>query len=371
MPVHPPVPLDRCGGALLHRVVAGLPRIPDPAEVPAEAVEALLAIPGSETLVFTASASAGPDGIASPFAEALLTAWGPERARLAELLLFGLAVDAEALPGGDALVASGLAHEVGGGRVASSFRAVPLLGTVFVADAPTGSPDACLPPSPTTMELAMVAPPTAGRVLDVGTGAGALAVAAALGGAGEVVATDVSPRACALARLNAAIAGVAVDVRQGDLLAPVTGDRFDVVVSQPPFLPWPPTVTPIGHLHGGPSGDEVARALLVSVGGVLADGGAVVVRADRPAVAPPYPGAEVSWPGAAPEDLATVYAAVHVPTEGAERDSVAVAYRAVPAPAAGHVRGRRPRRRPRRHRGRPTPPIVARPPRAGPRQHHA
>jgi SAM-dependent methyltransferase len=315
--------------------MAALPRIPDPAEVPAEAVEALLAIPGSETLVFTASASAGPDGIASPFAEALLTAWGPDRATLAELLLFGLAVDAEALPGGDALVASGLVHEVGGRRVASSFRAVPLLGTVFVADAPTGSPDACLPPSPTTMELAMVAPPTAGRVLDVGTGAGALAVAAALGGAGGVVATDVSPRACALARLNAAIAGVAVEVRQGDLLAPVTGDRFDVVVSQPPFLPQPPTVTPIGHLHGGPSGDEVARALLDSVGGVLADGGVVVVRADRPAVAPPYPGAEVSWPGAAPEDLATVYAAVHVPTEGAERDSVAIAYRAYLPPQRG------------------------------------
>src|SRR6187431_1788789 len=141
------------------RGVGALPRIPDPGEVPTEAVEALRAIPGSETLVFTASASAGPDGIGSPFAEALLAAWGPERAALAELLLFGLAVDGADLPAAEALEACGLAHAVGGGRLASAFRAIPLLDTVFVADAPAGAPDACLPPSPTTLELATVAPP--------------------------------------------------------------------------------------------------------------------------------------------------------------------------------------------------------------------
>jgi SAM-dependent methyltransferase len=308
--------------------VTPLPRIPDPAEVPAEAVEALRSIPGSETLVFTASASAGPDGVGSPFAEALLAAWGPERAALAELLLFGLAVDGAAVPAGEALVACGLAHDVGGGRLASAFRAVPLLDTVFVADAPAGAPDACLPPSPTSLELATVAPRTAGRLLDVGCGAGALAVAAALRDGNAVVATDVSPRAVALTRLNAGIAGVEVDVREGDLLGPVAGERFDVVVSQPPFLPLPPTVAPIRHLHGGPVGDEIGRALLTAVGDVLDRDGVAVVRADRSVGAPPYPGTEVSWPGPASEDLAIVYAAVHVPVDGPERDDIESAYRA-------------------------------------------
>jgi SAM-dependent methyltransferase len=308
--------------------VAPLSRIPDPADVPAEAVEALRSIPGSETLVFTASASAGPDGVGSPFAEALLAAWGPERAALAELLLFGLAVVADAVPAGAALLACGLAHDVGGGRLASAFRVVPLLETVFVADAPAGAPDACLPPSPTSLELATVAPRTTERFLDVGCGAGALAIAAALRDGGSVVATDVSPRAGALTRLNAAIAGVDVDVREGDLLGPVAGERFDVVVSQPPFLPLPPTVTRIGHLHGGPVGDEIGRALLASVGDVLAADGVAVVRADRSVGAPPYPGTEVSWPGPAPEDLAVVYAAVHVAVDGPERDNVERAYRA-------------------------------------------
>ena len=312
-----------------------LRRIPDPDDVPTDVVELLRSIPGSETLVFTASASAGPDGTGSPFAEALLAAWGPERAVLAELFLFGLAVDGAGVPAGDALAACGLAHDVGGGRLASDFRVVPLLGSVFVADAPAGDPDVCLPPSPTTLELARVVPSTPGRLLDVGCGTGALAVAAALGGAATVVATDISRAPAALTRLNAAIAGVTVDVRHGDLLEPVAGERFDVVVSQPPFLPLPPSLPRFGHLHGGPVGDEIGRAVLAGVDAVLGDGGVAVVRGDRPAAAPPYPGIEVSWPGPAPEDLAAVYAAVHVPVDGPEREEVRVAYQAWLPPLRG------------------------------------
>ena len=74
-------------------------------------------------------------------------------------------------------------------------------------------------------------------VLEVGTGSGAIAVAAAKGGAGRVTVVDVSRRALATAWLNARINGVRVVPRRGDLFAPVSEQRFDIVVSNPPYLP--------------------------------------------------------------------------------------------------------------------------------------
>src|ERR687894_1219490 len=76
-----------------------------------------------------------------------------------------------------------------------------------------------------------------GRVLDVCTGSGAVAVAAALAGARSVTAVDVSARAVLTARLNARLNGVRIDALRGDLLAAVPGRRFDVITSNPPYLP--------------------------------------------------------------------------------------------------------------------------------------
>ena len=75
------------------------------------------------------------------------------------------------------------------------------------------------------------------RVLDVCTGSGALAVAAALAGAEEVTAVDVSWRAVLATRLNARRNGVTVEALRGDLFEPVRGRRFDLIVSNPPYLP--------------------------------------------------------------------------------------------------------------------------------------
>jgi release factor glutamine methyltransferase len=74
-------------------------------------------------------------------------------------------------------------------------------------------------------------------VLDMCTGSGALAVAAARAGAREVTAVDVSRRAVLAARLNARLNGVRVKVLRGDLFGPVRGARFDTIVSNPPYLP--------------------------------------------------------------------------------------------------------------------------------------
>ncbi|MGW1892303.1 HemK2/MTQ2 family protein methyltransferase [Streptomyces sp. NPDC002004] len=75
-------------------------------------------------------------------------------------------------------------------------------------------------------------------VLDLGTGNGTLAVYAAQQGA-RVTATDIARRAVVTARLNALRAGQSLHVRRGDLLSPVRGQTFDLVVSNPPYVPSP------------------------------------------------------------------------------------------------------------------------------------
>src|SRR3954464_15176268 len=74
-------------------------------------------------------------------------------------------------------------------------------------------------------------------VLDLCTGSGAIAVGAARRGAGPVTAIDVSRRSVATVRINARLNGVRVRALRGDLFAPVAGERFDVIASNPPYLP--------------------------------------------------------------------------------------------------------------------------------------
>ena len=78
------------------------------------------------------------------------------------------------------------------------------------------------------------------RILDIGTGSGALAVTLAhLLPTAQVTAIDLSRDALAVAQRNAEGNGVADRVRflHGDLLGPVEGERFELVVSNPPYVP--------------------------------------------------------------------------------------------------------------------------------------
>ncbi|MEU2249243.1 HemK2/MTQ2 family protein methyltransferase [Streptomyces sp. NPDC019224] len=83
-------------------------------------------------------------------------------------------------------------------------------------------------------------------VLDVCTGSGALALLAARSGA-RVCAIDISRRAVLTARMNAARAGHRVRVLRGDLTGPVAAQRFDLIVSNPPYVPAPRTRSARGH----------------------------------------------------------------------------------------------------------------------------
>ena len=77
------------------------------------------------------------------------------------------------------------------------------------------------------------------RLLDLGTGTGAIALALALERpASRVVAVDLSGGAAAVARRNAARVGLAarVEVREGAWFAPVAGESFDLIASNPPYI---------------------------------------------------------------------------------------------------------------------------------------
>lgn len=112
------------------------------------------------------------------------------------------------------------------------------------------------------------------RALDLGTGCGIQALTLATH-AENVVATDISTRALAFAAFNAALNDVTITWREGSLLEPVADERFDLIVSNPPFVITPrdgPLAT-YTYRDGGRAGDDLVRDLVTSVGGHLRPGG--------------------------------------------------------------------------------------------------
>ncbi|HEY8719108.1 MAG TPA: methyltransferase [Pengzhenrongella sp.] len=116
-----------------------------------------------------------------------------------------------------------------------------------------------------------------GRVLDVGTGCGIQALHASRH-ATMVGATDISVRALGYARFNATLAGLGADritFGKGSMLEPAAGFRFDLVVSNPPFVITPrvPGMPEYEYRDGGRAGDAIVRELVTRVGSVLNPGG--------------------------------------------------------------------------------------------------
>jgi carbamoyltransferase len=114
--------------------------------------------------------------------------------------------------------------------------------------------------------------PNARRVLDLCAGSGVQALRWAQC-AKRIVAVDLNPRAAAAARLNAQLNGaVNVDVRVGDLYAPVGSEQFDLIIANPPFVASPYVSGPAYH-SGGTVGDSVLRRIIAGWGTALARGG--------------------------------------------------------------------------------------------------
>lgn len=110
-----------------------------------------------------------------------------------------------------------------------------------------------------------------GRALDLGTGSGIQALHAAQHATG-VTATDLNPRALGFTRLTLALSGApAADLREGSLFAPVAGETYDLIVSNPPFV-----ISPGARLtyrDGGMGGDDLCRSLVSEAGAHLNAGG--------------------------------------------------------------------------------------------------
>jgi len=116
-----------------------------------------------------------------------------------------------------------------------------------------------------------------GRTLDLGAGSGIQALLTE-DHSSTVVATDANARATAYTRLSAALNGRDVDARTGDLLAPVTGELFDLVVSNPPFVLGPGS----GYTYrdGGREADDLCRQLVGELPRHLVEGGTAVLLAN-------------------------------------------------------------------------------------------
>jgi release factor glutamine methyltransferase len=126
------------------------------------------------------------------------------------------------------------------------------------------------------------------RVLDLCTGSGAIALAMAKElPAATVIATELSPEAAAVARQNVEKNHLAarVEVREGDLFAPVAGERFDLIVSNPPYIATAVIATlsvevnrePIMALDGGADGLAFYDRICAAAREHLEPGGALVV----------------------------------------------------------------------------------------------
>ena len=135
----------------------------------------------------------------------------------------------------------------------------------------------------------MEAGATAYTIADIGTGTGAIALSTLRYTEGtHADAVDISPAAAAVARENAEMLGLTerIDIHVGDLLAPLAGRRYDMILSNPPYIPTAdiaglmPEVRsyePHLALDGGTDGLNIYRRLMADAPALLNEGGAIAV----------------------------------------------------------------------------------------------
>lgn len=178
----------------------------------------------------------------------------------------------------DRLLHAGLLRRADGDTILCPFR-LGLTPDFVLGDDLTLAGEAVMGAASTTAVLSEVLRSTTEveRVLDLGCGAGALALGLAPR-ARSVVATDVNPRALVFARVNAWLNGIDnIEHRQGNWYAPVASERFDLIACAPPFVPRPAGSDGATYLYGGRRGDEMPLEVLGGVARHLNDAGRAVM----------------------------------------------------------------------------------------------
>ena len=223
-------------------------------------------------------------GLAVPIRRALSAQEPTPLDRLIEVFLLADPVPADGLPGP---IAADL--EVLGMVRRESERLIPLVEVHPYGEPDTdwfvvsdigapASPDHVLGIGGASLTLARITPRRdVGRTMDLGCGAGVQVLHAARHSS-RVVATDTNPRALVLTYLTAALSGLPegqLDLRAGSLFGPVSDERFDLVVSNPPFV-----ISPshrFTYRDAGLPGDELSRLVVRGAAAHLAPGGMAAV----------------------------------------------------------------------------------------------
>jgi SAM-dependent methyltransferase len=240
----------------------------------------------------------------------------------------------------DALTAAGYIYRLDDGNYVSPFN-LNLVGDLLViCDHLAHGSDAVMGAGQTTTFMCDASRPTRRlrRGLDLGCGAGtgALSLAAHVD---RVIGTDINARAVALSRINAAINGITnIEFREGDMFAPVAGETFDIIISQPPYVSAPPGLAVASFEFGGSRGDELPLRLLREIPAYLAKNGRAIILAEWPELAGetveqhlraalPSPDIKVlilQCPSTSLNDYCAIYAAADHPNLGAdfERDTL-------------------------------------------------
>ncbi|MBZ5582072.1 MAG: peptide chain release factor N(5)-glutamine methyltransferase [Acidobacteriia bacterium] len=148
------------------------------------------------------------------------------------------------------------------------------------------TPDVLIPRPETEHVVETALKRFTGRVLDIGTGSGALAVTLQLETGAEAWATDISPAAAAVAAENARRLGALVHIAVCDLMDAIASGSMDLIVSNPPYVPtsrqeglqrevrdWEPPVA----LFAGESGFEIYDRIVADAPRVLRPGGWLVM----------------------------------------------------------------------------------------------
>jgi release factor glutamine methyltransferase len=150
------------------------------------------------------------------------------------------------------------------------------------------TPDVLIPRPETehVVETALESARGARRVLDVGTGSGALAITLQLEMGAEVVATDISPAAVAVASENSRRLAAHVGFVVCDLMSAIAPHSIDLIVSNPPYVPLTQRDSlqrevrdfePHVALFGGETGFEIYDRIATDAPRVLRSGGHVIL----------------------------------------------------------------------------------------------